>query len=82
MVDLKKNKLLIIGIILVLASSFLLAQASSLQAECESFTGKIVQIFDSAKQESCKDVKILQFFGYAGLAISIALLITGFVRRK
>ena len=81
MVDLKKHRLLMIGIILVLVSAFLLVQANSLQAECGSIAGRIVQIFDPAKQERCEDVRMLQFFGYAGVAIGIALSVAYFVRR-
>ena len=82
MSSLDKNRLLIIGIIVILASAFLLAEANSKKAECESIGGQIVKIFDVDKKESCENISIMQFFAYAGIAIGISLSIINFVRRE
>jgi hypothetical protein len=78
----KKYNLLIIGLILLIASAFLLADSSSKQAKCESIGGKIVQVFDYEKQESCENLKTIMFFAYAGLALGVALIIIQFVRKQ
>jgi uncharacterized protein (UPF0333 family) len=82
MVKLKKYVLLIVGIVLILSSAFLLADANSKQAKCESISGQIVQFLDSAKEQSCSQVKTMQFLSYAGLAIGVSLIVAHFVRGK
>jgi hypothetical protein len=77
----QKNKLLIIGIIVIIASSFLLVEANSKQDECESLKGQIIKIFDEDKQAICENVKLTQIFAYAGIAIGIALVVINFVKK-
>ena len=81
MVAWKKNRLLIIGVLLIVASAFRLAEADSKKAECESIGGQIIKIFDEDKRAICENVKITQVFAYAGIAIGIALSVANFVRK-
>jgi|GEM_PF-2921317 len=78
---LMQYKLLVIGIIFILAGAFLLAEANSKLARCESIGGTIVQLFDVDTKESCSQVKVMQFFSYSAIAIGIALSISNFVKR-
>jgi hypothetical protein len=80
MVELSRYKAFIIGIIIIIAASFLLAEAHSKKLECESVTGKIVQLLDLEKQQGCARLSTLFFIAYGGIAIGIALLIVQFVR--
>ncbi|MBU2560732.1 MAG: hypothetical protein KKD17_00390 [Nanoarchaeota archaeon] len=82
MVDWKDHKLLIIGLIVVVAAAFLLAEANTRQAACQSIGGQIVQIFDASKKGGCENVMLMQFFAYAGIAIGVALMVANFVKKK
>lgn len=82
MQEFAKYKLLILGIVMILASSFLMAYADSRQADCESIGGEILKIFDAETRENCSEVRTITFLAYAGLAIGIALAASNFVKRK
>lgn len=75
-------KLLIIGIIIVVAAAFLLAEANSRQAACQSIGGQIVQIFDADKKAGCENITLMQFAAYAGIAIGVALIVTNLVKKR
>ncbi|MBW2963834.1 hypothetical protein KY363_00085 [Candidatus Woesearchaeota archaeon] len=80
--EFRQYRLLAIGIVLLLASSFLLAQVSIKQSQCESVTGKIVQLFDLERRDSCSNLVYLKFAAYAGIGIGIALVVVQFVRQS
>ena len=82
MINWQKYVLLAVGIVLIISSAFLLADANSKQAKCDSISGQIVQFLDSAKEQSCSQVKTMQFLSYAGLAIGVGLIVAHFVRGK
>ena len=79
---LSRYKLLALGLLLLIGAGALLMHANSKQAKCESIIGAIVQLIDSAKQEGCAQVKTMQFFAYAGIALGIGFLIIHFVRKE
>jgi hypothetical protein len=77
-----RHRILLVGLLLIVASGALLFNANSKAAKCESITGKIVQLLDSEKQEGCAQVKTMQFFSYAGIALGIGFLVIHFVRKE
>ncbi|MFH1669294.1 MAG: hypothetical protein ABIA62_05175 [Candidatus Woesearchaeota archaeon] len=79
---LMKNKAISIAILVIIGSVFLLVHANSKSADCESLGGKLIQVFDSVSRQGCAQVLTMQVISFAGLAIGIAFLIIGFVRRE
>jgi ABC-type anion transport system duplicated permease subunit len=78
-----KNYILLgAGILLIIVSAFVLAQANAKQAKCESLSGKIVQFLDSDTSKSCANVKTTFFLAYAGIAIGVGLVVAHFVRGR
>jgi hypothetical protein len=82
MQEFMKYKLLILGIVVILAASFLMAYADSKQADCESIGGEILKLFDAKTKQDCSEVRTITFLAYAGLAIGIAMAASNFVKRK
>ncbi len=78
---LKKNKVMAIAILVILGSLFLLVHANSKSADCESLGGKLLQVFDNDTRQGCAQVLTMQVISFAGIAIGVAFLIIGFVRR-
>ncbi len=78
----KDYRLLMIGLLIVLAASFVLAQLNAKEAECESITGKIVKLFDMDAQKSCARISTWKFLAYTGIAIGSSFVVIQFVRRK
>jgi hypothetical protein len=75
----QKYIMLAAGIIIIIASAFLLAEANARQAGCESISGKIVRLLDVEKEKSCANVKTMQSLSYAGLAVGVALVVGHFM---
>lgn len=79
---LKGHWMMALGILLILISAFVIAEANARHAECESVPGKIIQFIDSGSRENCSAVPIIQTAGYVGFALGIAFFIINFIRRK
>lgn len=80
--EIRRYRLLLIGLLLLLASSFCLAQISIKQSQCDSVTGKIVQVFDLERRDSCSNLVYFRFAAYASIALGIALIVVQFVRQS
>ncbi len=82
MFEFKKYRLLLLGILAICAGAFLLAEASSKQARCESLGGQLVQLLDMDTKEGCAQVKVMFIFAYSAIAIGIALIVSNFVKKQ
>ncbi len=82
MISWKEHRILILGMIILLLSIVLLAYANSRLAVCESLSGKVVQFLDSAKRDSCANIRTALIISYAGLALGVLLTTTFFVLNK
>lgn len=78
--DPKRYAMLVIGIVLIVVSAFVLADANKKQDRCDSLGGKIVQVFDAETEQDCGKIWIYKALAYIGIALGVALTTIGFLR--
>ncbi|NQU78319.1 hypothetical protein HQ545_00975 [Candidatus Woesearchaeota archaeon] len=75
-----KNKyILILGIIIIIISTYALVQTNEKKSDCESIAGQVLQFLDQDTNKDCESLNIWFFLSYLGLALGVALTVIGFI---
>jgi hypothetical protein len=77
-----KSKLIILGVILIIAGVVAGLYLNQKIADCNSISGQIASLIDSKTRSSCANLDFFQYMCYGIIAIGAVLLVAGIIQKE